>query len=366
MGSTRKRTADEDVASKSKRGFINNNNRYHPLQTLNDNEKEENMGASTAAAPKVHIPPITILKSTTDDIHKFCKESKVTKYSIRKISIGHKLFCEHKFDYEILMNYLKSNNIEYFSYTPKSNRPYKVVLSGLDKIDPIKVKLDLAKMGLECLDVKAVFRKTGINREVVLYIVYLKKGSINLAELRDKYNSINYIRVKWNYHTKSPNKITQCYNCQMFGHGSSNCNIKTFCAKCAGAHETSTCTSTDVKCANCNGDHKSTDNICPNRSSFVSMRDRYAGPNRRNMPRVVNNHVTNTRNNYNNNYGNNHTSTGNTFANVVRSSPNNSNDLFSLEELKCLTLELIGKLKNCKTKSDQFAVITDLAFKFLP
>lgn len=44
---------------------------------------------------------------------------------------------------------------------------------------------------------------------------------------------------------------------------------------------------------------------------------------------------------------------------------NNTNDLFSVEQLKVLTSELIDNLKHCKSKTDQFEVITSLAFKFI-
>lgn len=369
--SSKRRLPADNVNSNAKRAV--NNNYYQPLQTLNDDEKtDDDMGPSIT--PKTHIPPITILKTSTDNIHTLCKESRIIKYSIRKISIGYKLFCENQYDYESAVKYLKANKVEYFSYTSKNNRPYKVVLSGLDKLDPVKVKLELIKIGLKCTDVKSVYRKTDNNREIILYIVYLKKGTTSLAELRNNVKSINYIRVKWSYQSKMPNKITQCHNCQMFGHGSNNCNIKTFCAMCAGDHETSKCTSTTVKCANCRGDHKSTDNTCPSRSSYIGLKERYSRPTRQSNPQARANNAQNV------NIQSHYPSTSNSFANVVRANnttqnittsnnatPNNaSNDLFSLEELKTLTFELIENLKNCKTKSDQFNVITNLAFKFLP
>lgn len=358
MSSNRKRPADNEVASSSKRGNINNKNYYHPLQALNDNEKENINNETQTVSTKVHIPPITILKSCTDDIHKYCKENRILRYSIRKISIGHKLFCELQFDYDAIINYLRTHNIEYFTYTPKNNRPYKVILSGLDKMDPSKLKFELCKIGLQCLDVKFVYRQSDNNRETILYVVYLKKGSISLIDLKNKYKSINYIRVKWSYQSKRPNKITQCHNCQMFGHGSNNCHIKTFCAKCAGSHQTSICTSSTIKCANCNGEHTSTDKICPSRSSFVNLRNR-ARPNPKQQ------HVTNNIH-FNNGNVNNHQNYS-SFANAVRNETvTTSSGLFSLEELKNLTLELIKNLKNCKTKTDQFNVITNLAFKFLP
>lgn len=97
MSSKRRRTAD-DVATTSKRAV--SSNYYHPLQELNDDEKtDDDMSASTKTA--VHIPPITILKSNTDNIHKLCKDCKIIKYSIRKISIGHKSFFESQIDCKI-------------------------------------------------------------------------------------------------------------------------------------------------------------------------------------------------------------------------------------------------------------------------
>ena len=43
----------------------------------------------------------------------------------------------------------------------------------------------------------------------------------------------------------------------------------------------------------------------------------------------------------------------------------NNNDLFTLQEVKNITLELITNLRNCKSKVEQFEVITSLAIKFL-
>lgn len=353
-----KRRAADDIASTSKRA--GSNNYYYPLQVLSDKEKTNvNMGASTIAKPR--ISPITILKTNTEDIHKLCKECKITNYSIRKISIGHKLFCEVQYDFNSATKYLADNKMEYFSFTPKNNRPFKVVLSGLDKMDPMKLKAELINIGLSCLDVKPVYRKTDNNREIILYVVYLKKGSVSLTDLRNKYNNINYIRVKWNYQSKYPNKITQCYNCQMYGHGSDNCKVQTFCAKCAGPHLTSSCTSDVIKCANCHRDHKSTDKECRSRASYVGLRDRYSRRNVNNN--IVYNTISHT--NKSPNVNGNNIPNVTSFASVVRNERTLSNDLFSLEELKTLTLELIEKLSSCKTKKEQFNVVTDLAFKFL-
>ena len=53
-------------------------------------------------------------------------------------------------------------------------------------------------------------------------------------------------------------------------------------------------------------------------------------------------------------------------SNNMYSNNNNANgELFTIPELQSLTMDLINNLRNCKTKLDQFEVITNLACKFL-
>lgn len=141
----------------------------------------------------------------------------------------------------------------------------------------------------------------------------------------------------------------------MFGHGSDNCNIKTFCAKCSGPHTTSNCKENTLKCANCNGVHKASDVNYPSRVSYIELRERFTKQRNQATPRMtVNNHIPQQ-------------PLTTSWNNVVRSENiQPKNDLFSIEELKNITLELISLLKNCKSKSDQFQAITTIAFKFLP
>lgn len=192
-----------------------------------------------------------------------------------------------------------------------------------------------------------------------MYVVYFKQKSITLKELRNNYCNIEYIRVRWEYQRVNKGKITQCFNCQMFGHGSSRCKVKTFCAKCAGNHLTADCNELQEKCANCNGPHKAMSQNCPSRQNYIEMKKRIVVP--RTQAKSLNRFT-------NSNYAEN-------FPNTLRQDikkpqwlpqqPVQHNDLFSLEELKTLSLELIINLQNCKTKADQFEVITSLACKFL-
>lgn len=161
----------------------------------------------------------------------------------------------------------------------------------------------------------------------------------------------------------------------MFGHGSSHCRVKTFCAKCAGPHKTADCKEANVKCANCSGEHTSNSEICPSRDTYIKIKQR-SQSKRRPAAAANNNNINNPgTSDYNIRYPNTLRQNGTASSgmwNVPRTqsrnciSPNNfSNDLFSTEEIRQLTIELIDKLKRCRNKADQFEVITTLACTFL-
>jgi hypothetical protein len=70
--------------------------------------------------------------------------------------------------------------------------------------------------------------------------------------------------------------LTQCGNCQRFGHPTIRCRANPACAVCAAQHSSKdhlclrtdcngglTCTHFDIKCILCNGQHKATDPKCP-------------------------------------------------------------------------------------------------------
>lgn len=349
---------------------INNNNYYQPLQTLENENEDETIVTKTI---KESVPPITIIKCQIDQLHELCKKSKISAYSIRKISIGLKLFCQTSEDFNKAVDSLRSGDkFEFFTHAYKTDRPYKALLFGLDKTDVSLLKNKLLSMGLDCLNVKLIHKSEPGRMDHIFYMVYFKKQSISLKELRQKYSVIEYLKVKWEYYKNKINKVTQCYNCQMFGHGSSHCAVKTFCSKCSGNHKTTECTANSFKCANCNGDHESSSPDCPSRIKYLEIKQRIANKNNR-SPKRGNNDVRQSnvqsgsnQNGYNTSYPALHTGSPipNSWANLNTSS-NNNGDLFSFEEIKNITFELIHKLKSCKSKLDQLEVVSSIATKFL-
>lgn len=340
-----------------------NQNYFLPLQTIDDDNSTNEVIEKVS---KIKVPPITILKCTTDQVHEACRILNITEYSIRKISIGIKLFCANQKDYLLACEQLEKRfQFEFFMYAAKNDKPYKAVLLGLDKMDPSVVKAHLIKMGLKCIDVKIVTRGRKDRNEQIIYVVYFERKTITIKELRQNYWAIERVRIKWEYQKPNQAKPTQCHNCQMFGHGASRCKVKTFCGNCAGNHKTSDCNSTVQKCINCKGNHKSMSLECPSRSNYLEIRER-AMPSKPNIRRF-NTQPYNNSNHFAQQYPNSLNqgeppSTSN-WANLQHTS--NNGDLFSFEEIKLLTFELITGLSKCKSRADQFGVLTNLACKFL-
>ncbi len=58
--------------------------------------------------------------------------------------------------------------------------------------------------------------------------------------------------------------VIRCYACQRLGHVARACNFgKSVCRRCAGSHDTSTCTVQERRCGNCGGNHPASSKLCP-------------------------------------------------------------------------------------------------------
>ena len=61
-------------------------------------------------------------------------------------------------------------------------------------------------------------------------------------------------------------QITQCFNCQGYGHKARDCTRPATCGRCGQGHETKNCKESNAKCAQCNGGHHAWHGGCPQRA----------------------------------------------------------------------------------------------------
>ncbi|XP_055923397.1 uncharacterized protein LOC129953890 [Eupeodes corollae] len=394
---------------------MNNNNfkspgYWSPLQCVADagnecDDMDDNQSTSIQSIPKIKVPPIKLLQKSCDYVHQMMKSIKVTDYCIKIISIGIKIMCESIDSYKMVIEKLKFENCQYFSHDLKSEKAFKVILYGLSSVDTAELKSELIRIGLKCVNIKSVTKNYEHYSET-FYVCFLESGSIKMSDLKKNFRSVFHTQINWNYQRNHKNKITQCRNCQMFGHGENNYHVKTYCSICAGSHKTEECVNKDkFKCANCNESHKSTDLICQSRNKYLEIRAKIASKTRRSLKTKLTNpnvsvpfylsindfpslptrpsskHIENNNNNRVSNswVHTQHSPSSSSFpaaaapsnihqhisAPTINANITNSGELFSMEELNSLVMEMITKLSTCKTKNDQFYAIAQLATKFL-
>lgn len=379
-------------------GTINSRyNRFSAFRRMldkDDDDMDEIISPSENMRKKEHVPPIKLLDKTSDHVHSLMKSLNISEYSIKKISIGIKILCETLVAYNCVVSHLKENKCQFFTHDMKSVKAFKVVLFGLDDLDVELLKSKFIELGLKCIDIRKI-TKIYEQYSETLYLISLENGSVKLNDLKKHYRSVLHTQVRWSFQRKLKGKPTQCHNCQMFGHGERNCHIKTYCGICAGSHKTADCNKKDAfKCVNCNGSHKASDASCSVRSKYLEFRSNLASRKNQshqltkkaffstkapvtapanNMPKQLN--LSSMTDFPALSHQNKQQvdavscvqlpSTWQSATHQPRGSFSNNNNLFTMDELNVLVMEMISKLATCKSKADQFQVVAQLATKFL-
>lgn len=356
---------------------MSRHNFWTPLQASVDSEDEE-VVTEVPPPKKDFVSPIKVLSHDTLYFHKLFKTLSIAKYAIKKLSIGIKILCETIEVFNTITKVLKEHNIQHFVHESKYKKPFKFIVHGLDGIPADDVKQELIALNYKCVNVKQIEKRYDGYLDTI-YVIFFENGTVKLNDLRKNIKSLFHTIIKWDYQRKLKNKPIQCFNCQMYGHGERGCSVKTKCANCAGRHKTNECTNKDkIKCANCNEKHTSNDKTCKVREDFLKLRESIQAKNSRKRYSQREQHPSLNQNN--SLHVGNFTRTHNAYPSlpntqtpgpaIRREWPSYSNaasssNLFSIEEISHLTLEIISNLKPCKSKDEQFQVITQLAVKYL-
>ncbi|XP_049798645.1 proteoglycan 4-like [Schistocerca nitens] len=189
-------------------------------------------------------------------------------------------------DFQYLKQEFRKRNLEFFTYNDDPKSTLKVVVKRLtpywtpedvknaliEKGFPVQGVFQMSKPQTETDDsgniVSAPRRKTP-NFQVNL---------LNTAEARKifKVERLLHMKVTVELYQK-PSGPTQCYLCQRFRHGATQCELAPRCVKCAGPHLSGACTKKREEpaiCANCRGNHPASFRGCPVRLKIVQAWDR--------------------------------------------------------------------------------------------
>lgn len=170
---------------------------------------------------------------------------------------------------EKIIKLLTSHQIPYFTFTEKSDKSVVYVLNGYDiTSDPESILEDLKDHRIPATKVTTIVKSSESRKAV--HLVHFQKDAININLLNHQHKNVYGAKVRWEIRTRSNNnkKLTQCHNCQRWGHSSLRCTFPARCVKCDINHATTSCTrirSDEVppKCVNCGGDHTANYSKCP-------------------------------------------------------------------------------------------------------
>ena len=206
-------------------------NSFEALNTLNPDDQtcyEEGDSQTLMEedpVKKSKLPPIVITEKITNFskciesiVHKYTKSEVKLKYSANGLGVQTTTLI----DYLELNDKLKKDNISFFTYKPKWLKNKHMVAKGLPNLPLEDIKSDLHRQGLKCEKI-ALLKKNKAVSEPYQYLIYILTfdKDVNIQKVW----SIQYlchVKVKWEKY-KNSRQVTQCHNCQMFGHGTRFC-----------------------------------------------------------------------------------------------------------------------------------------------
>lgn len=158
--------------------------------------------------------------------------------------------------YGIIIKALKEKNTQFYSFRPKSEQSFRVVLRNLHPTTDLdEIKTAIEEKGHSVINIANIFRR-GTKTLLPLFSIELKSKENN----KDIYEITLLLHCVVKFEPPhSKREIPQCQNCQLFGHTKNYCHRSPRCVKCADNHHTNQCprkTKDDkVKCVNCGGPH---------------------------------------------------------------------------------------------------------------
>lgn len=216
------------------------------------------------------IPPIVLRDPAAWlDLSKTFNEKRINFLTAESTQDGVRIRPTTVDDFRKIVHIMDEQQLPYHTYQLPEEKQLHIVLRGIPTCIPTEdIKANLQNKGFH---VEGIHRmrnqKTTVPVPLVLVLLPRKdKDIFNVSEL------LNLIITVETQHAKT--NISQCHNCQRFGHAQSRCNAPPKCVKCGKEHHTRDFLLTKderTTCANCRGNPASYKG-CP----------KYPKPNNRN------------------------------------------------------------------------------------
>lgn len=217
-------------------------------------------------------PPITVLKGKkfnelTELLNKIPRANE--SISTKTLFSGDiKILTANDVTYRAVIGTLKSAKIDYFHHQLRADRPFQVVIRGLNpETDTNEIKEGLRQAGHRPKAVTNIITKRKTSQGMVriplpLFYVDVESASNNSDIMKLRALAQQSISVEA---PRKSNAIPQCMRCLKLGHTKNYCARDFTCFICAGAYHPKSCTrdkNMKPTCANCQGEHIVTSKQC--------------------------------------------------------------------------------------------------------
>lgn len=228
-------------------------NRFDELSVETEQENSKPIGEKVPKPPPIFVDKVENLRP----LQQLLDEHGPTNYEIKVLNDNRiKIQTKTPDTYKEIIKQLERKNTEFYTYRPKQERSFKVVLKNIhSSTDTEDIQLALKEMGHDALNIWNMKQRV-TKKALHMFIVELAPKSNN-KQIYDVKSLLN-CRIKIEPPRPARN-IPQCANCQQYGHTKSYCRRSPKCIKCAGNHLSSDCNrkerSDSVKCVLCGGNH---------------------------------------------------------------------------------------------------------------
>lgn len=243
----------------SKGNDLLDSNFYSPL--VDDNGDCVAPTIQTRRVREPRLPPITLHQNLTNpkDTYKRIQSWASKPVYFKQVGAVRQIYATHKDDFVKIKEQLKAINFLWTGHKAEDDMHRKLVLKGIDKsytesevYEDIKLQFDTV------VKVRQMTKNVdGEHVPIGVFLVYFEWDTILTVPMKViKYCCFH--KISW-HHFRAPktSQIKQCYNCQGFGHYSSDCGLKNRCVKCVDNHSPGKCNkikgTDEAVCCNCGG-----------------------------------------------------------------------------------------------------------------
>jgi hypothetical protein len=255
----------DHLVNKNKKLFITRN-RYESLQaeplitqnSIADNDIQNSTSETpNSVNPTKPPPPIFVkgIQNFSDLCAALIELIGVDNFFCKSSANSLKIQTANPVAYRTLIHFLREQNAQFYTYQLREDKPIHVVLRNLHP--STSTELIKSELELRLFEVRKVTNVLHKTTKSPLPLFFIDPDPTDHSSEIFKLSDFIHTKIKVEEPYK-PKVISQCLNCQDYGHTRAYCEYPSRCVRCSAFHPSTECTKkrdTAAKCALCSGDH---------------------------------------------------------------------------------------------------------------